>query len=135
MKNKNKDLEDWIEFIKNPGHLQDKDKTETTSQKKKIFVFDLHGYTLEGANTKVKKIILDCYQKNYKNILLVTGKGLHSNRQDNVFSSKDFNKLKNTVPDFIKNNEDVSSIIKSIKTASKEMGGEGALYITLKSKV
>ena len=48
---------------------------------------------------------------------------------------KDFNKLKNTVPDFIKNNEDVSSIIKSIKTASKEMGGEGALYITLKSKV
>ena len=125
----------WIEFIKNPGNLQDKDKTETTSQKKEIFVFDLHGYTLEGANTKVKKIILDCYQKNYKNILLVTGKGLHSNRQDNVFSSKDFNKLKNTVPDFIKNNEDVSSIIKSIKTASKEMGGEGALYITLKSKV
>ena len=95
----------------------------------------MHGYTLEGANIKVKKIILDCYQKNYKNILLVTGKGLHSNRQDNVFSSKDFNKLKNTVPDFIKNNEDVSSIIKSIKTASKEMGGEGALYITLKSKV
>ena len=63
MKNKNKDLEDWIEFIKNPGHLQDKDKTETTSQKKEIFIFDLHGYTLEGANIKVKKIIFRLLSK------------------------------------------------------------------------
>ena len=43
--------------------------------KKNRFIFDLHGLTLDKANSKVKDIILFCVENNYKEILLITGAG------------------------------------------------------------
>ena len=96
---------------------------------KKRFKFDLHGYTLENANKKVKEIILFCYDKKYHEILLITGKGLHSKLEDDVYSSVNMNKLKNSIPDFIKSDEDISKLIQNISQARQEEGGDGALII------
>ena len=69
----------WQEYTKNPNDLYDKDiNKEVNSTKKKRFKFDLHGYSLESANKKTEEIINKCFTEKYAEILLITGKGLHS---------------------------------------------------------
>ncbi len=128
-----KDLEVWENYIKNPKDIIDKDLNTGRSDKKlDRFKFDLHGFTLDKANEKVKELILFCKKNNYKEILLITGKGLHSNTSKDVYSSKDLSKLKFSVPNFIRSNSEISLIVSSISVANKSDGGEGALIIKLK---
>ena len=128
-----KDLKVWENYIKNPKDIIDKDLNTVRSDKKlNRFKFDLHGFTLDKANEKVKDLILFCKKNNYKEILLITGKGLHSNTSKDVYASKDLSKLKFSVPDFIRSNSEISFIVSSISVAKKSDGGEGALIIKLK---
>ena len=71
-------------------------------------------------------------EKGVKELLIVTGKGTHSDKKDNVYVSKEYNKLQNTLPEFIKNNLELSSKIEKIKQAPKELGGSGAFILKLK---
>ena len=137
--NKKKDLskEDkktWETYIKNPSDLFDKEKNLFQDKKRKErFKYDLHGYSLDEANQKVKEIIISCANENYKEILLITGKGLHSTSDKDSYVSKEFSKLKYSVPDFIKNNNDLKKLITSITDADRIDGGEGAILIRLKN--
>jgi DNA-nicking Smr family endonuclease len=88
---------------------------------------------LEEANKKVKDIIYHCVKNKFKELLLITGKGIHSNIKDNAYISKDLGKLKYSVPEFIKTNSDVNKLIISINDAEKKDGGEGAIIIKLKN--
>ncbi len=126
------DLNTWQEFINNPKNLYDKDKENKNIYKNNRYKLDLHGYTLDQANQKVKEIIEFCSEKKIQEILLITGKGLHSNTNDDVFKSKNFSKLKYSVPEYIKSNQNINKYISSIKEASQKDGGEGALLIKLK---
>ena len=85
-----------------------------------------------GTGKKVYEIITFCYQNGYSEILIITGKGIHSKSSKNVYISEDFSTLKNTIPDFIKNNSDLSSKISGIEQADKKSGGSGAFLIKLK---
>jgi len=49
-----------------------------------------------------------------------------------VYVSKEYNQLKNTIPDFIKNNSDLNSKIIKIAKANEKLGGGGALIVKLK---
>ena len=84
------------------------------------------------ANHKVKEIILSCVKKNYKEILFITGKGIHSNTDKDVYISKDLSKLKYSVPEFIKSDLDLSKHILSVSNADLSDGGDGAIIIKLK---
>ena len=64
----------------------------------------------------------------------MTGKGLHSDNLSNPYISKDLSILKYSVPEFIKNDEELMKIIIEIKEASMEDGGTGSFYIYLKKK-
>ncbi len=136
IKKKNISSEDqktWQNYINNPTDITDKEKpSNIKNTNRKRFKFDLHGYTLDAANKKVKEIILTCLEKKYDEILLITGKGLHSKNED-VFVSKDFGKIKYSVQEFLKNEIDIFDYIKSISVAEKKDGGEGAILIKLKS--
>ena len=127
------DINTWKSYIKSPTGITDKDniQNENNSHHNR-FRYDLHGFTLLEANEKVKEIILLCIKKNYKEILLITGKGIHSNTEKNVYASKDMSKLKYSVPEYIKSNLDLSKHIVSISNADKIDGGAGAIIITLK---
>ena len=128
-----KDLEDWKDYIKNPRDIVDKDLGKNTTKKNRNrFKFDLHGYTLIDANEKVKELILFCKKEEYKEILLITGKGIHSNSSQDVYVSNDLSKLRFSVPEYIKSNPEVSSYVASIATAKKFEGGDGAIIIKLK---
>ena len=128
-----KDLEDWKDYIKNPRDIVDKDLGKNRTKKNRNrFKFDLHGYTLIDANEKVKELILFCKKEEYKEILLITGKGIHSNSSHDVYVSNDLSKLRFSVPEYIKSNPEVSSYVASIATAKKFEGGDGAIIIKLK---
>ena len=126
-----KDKEDWSNFLKDTSRVTDKDQTPYTDNVEKRFRFDLHGLSLDEANKRVKEIVKSCSEKNYKEILLITGKGLHSNQED-VYKSSDLNKLRFSVPDFINSDPETSKLILSMANPSFKEGGEGALLIKLK---
>ena len=136
---KKKDLDQenkkaWEEYIKNPSDIYDKEKNYSKeNQRKERFKYDLHGYTLENANRKVREIILSCTENKYKEILLITGKGLHSTNDKDIYVSKNLGTLRYSVPEFIKSNEELNNSIISIKEADIKDGGEGALLIRLKN--
>ena len=131
------DIEVWNNYIKDPQDIVDKDvlSQKKNQPKQARYKFDLHGYTLLEANNKVKDIILSSVEKNYEEILLVTGKGIHSNTEEDIYTSKDFSKLKYSVPEYIRSNTDLSKFIKSISGADKRDGGDGAIIITLKKTI
>ena len=127
------DINTWKNYIKNPTDIINKDKIRENIQlNTNRFKYDLHGFTLDEANKKVKEIVLSCVEKNYKEILLITGKGIHSNTEKDIYISKDLSKLKYSVPEFIKSDLDLSKYIASISEASRIDGGDGAIIIKLK---
>ena len=65
-------------------------------------------------------------------IIVVTGKGLHSQNEKDPYVSKDLSILKYSVPEFISNNKILMNIIHEITDAKIEDGGSGAFYIFLK---
>ena len=136
--NKKKDLsqEDkktWEDYIRDPSDIYDKDRNNQKSNRKERFKFDLHGFTLDEANKKVKEILLFCIKNKYKELLLITGKGLHSSGDKDVYTSKEFGKLKFSVPEFIRSDLETSKLIVSINEAELKDGGEGAILIKLKN--
>ena len=135
LEEKDSDLKDWEKFLEEPGNIYNKDNDEAIGlNSNKKFKFDFHGYTIEKANLTIGKIISKCYENGVNEILVITGKGIHSKDID-VYNSTEYNKLKNTIPLFIKNQPSLSSKIKNIKTAPNDKGGEGALIIKLKKSI
>tara|TARA_B100000767_G_C19719665_1_gene516671 strand:- start:282 stop:698 length:417 start_codon:yes stop_codon:yes gene_type:complete len=122
----------WEEYTKNPKDIFDKDLAKRTFKKPKRFRFDLHGFTLTEANEKVRELIIDCQEKQFSEILFITGKGLHSNTDQNTYVSKELSKLKFSVPEYISSNKDLLDKMYSIEKASIIDGGEGAIIIKLK---
>ena len=73
----------------------------------KIQKLDLHGFSLNQANKKIKKFIIESFEDGYKKLLVITGKGLRSKVYKNPYLSEQMNILKYSVPEFIKNDEDL----------------------------
>ena len=129
-----KDLKTWETYIRNPSDLYDKDKNNKNNQaRKERFRFDLHGHTLDEANQRVRNIIFSCVKKKFREILFITGKGLHSNSDNDAYVSKDFSKLKYSVPDFIKSDGDLNKFVFSVSDADIKDGGEGAILVKLRN--
>jgi len=128
----NKDKRDWENFITSSDKLEDKDhiKKDKTSIKTKSI--DLHGFTLEEANKVIEQFINESYLENIKKLIVVTGKGLHSQNDKDPYLSKDLSILKYSVPDFIEGNQELMKKIFEIKDADIKDGGSGAFYIYLK---
>ena len=74
----------------------------------------------------------DWVVKNYKEILLITGKGIHSKKENSVYTSEKLTKLRNSIPEFIKNSEQLKNKVLMIEKAKREEGGDGAFILKLK---
>ena len=130
-----KDKKDWQDFIDGKEKLKNKDiNYNNRVNLQKNLSIDLHGYTLSEANEKIKKVIINSYNSGVKKILVVTGKGLHSQNEKDPYVSKDLSILKYSVPNFIEKNMELKNLITEMKEASLEDGGSGAFYIYLKKK-
>ena len=127
-----KDKKDWETFISGDQKLPNKDFKSSKQKFFKVKSIDLHGYTLEAANNKIEDFIYQSYREKINKLVVVTGKGLHSQNEKDPYVSKDLSILKYSVPEFIKNNKSLMNIINEIKDANVEDGGTGAFYIFLK---
>ena len=129
-----KDKKDWENFLSNDENLPDKELDLNHKKTKKVISFDLHGYSLEEANATIRDLIYDSYDKGINKIIIVTGKGIHSQNEKDPYVSRDLGILKYSVPEYIKNNNDLMNMINSIEDANIDDGGSGAFYIYLKKK-
>ncbi len=127
-----KDKKDWLKFIESKDKIPDKDIKNASSKNLKQKKIDLHGYSLDEANNLIKEFIQRSYEERINKIIVVTGKGLHSQNEKDPYVSKDFGILKYSVPEFIKSDKNLMNIINEIKEAKIEDGGSGAFYIFLK---
>jgi len=129
-----KDKKDWEKFLSSKEKLPNKDLKFSKEKTQKIRSLDLHGYTLQEANLKIENFVQQSYLDKVNKIIVVTGKGLHSQNENDPYASKDLSILKYSVPYFIKNNNELMKIINEIDNATIEDGGSGAFYIYLKKK-
>ncbi len=129
-----KDKKTWEEFLSNDQKIPDKDNFQSEIKSKKTRSLDLHGKTLDEANQIIENFIRKSYEDKVHKLIIVTGKGLHSNNEKDPYVSKDLGILKYSIPNFIKNNAELMELISNISEASVEDGGSGAFYIFLKKK-
>ena len=130
----NKDKKDWENFLLKKDKLPNKDNFKKNQRIKKTKTLDLHGYTLDDANRTIENFIKSSYEDKINKLIIVTGKGIHSDNEKNPYVSKDLSILKYSIPEFLKNNSELIDIISNIEEASIEDGGSGAFYIYLKKK-
>ncbi len=83
---------------------------------------DLHGYTLNSAKLLLQKFIYNCYEKNIRNILIITGKG-----QNNKGA------LKEEVPKWL-SGKFFNKYLVNFNVAPRHFGGEGALLVRIKNR-
>ena len=83
---------------------------------------DLHGETRDEAIKIVQKFVIDCYQKNFRSALIITGKGHHSAEKAPV--------LKKEVNLWLERNG--ASYITDFQEAPPRFGGSGAIWLNFK---
>ena len=127
-----KDKKDWHKFINSNEKLHNKDFKYQEKENPKIRSIDLHGYNLDEANKTIEDFINKAYLDNINKLIVVTGKGLHSDNEKDPYVSKELGILKYSVPEFISNNSGLMNLINEISDAEIEDGGSGAFYIFLK---
>lgn len=130
-------LEKYILFPKNNGLLKNKivnnnhiirnkSSNSVRSLKKKKLeldaILDLHGQTLYSAKLLLHKFMSNCYEKNIRNILIITGKGQNNKGV-----------LKEEVPKWLNDNL-LNKFLVNFNVAPKHFGGEGALLVRLKNR-
>ena len=130
-----KDKKDWIAFTKQMGNIKAKesDLLKENIKLSEVKKLDLHGFSLIEANQIVKNFIINSFNSGYKKLLIVTGKGLRSKSHENPYLSEKLSVLRNSVPEYIKKEENLANKITSISTADIKDGGEGAIYVFLKN--
>ena len=115
------------------GEIFKKPIKENKKQNQIDYKIDLHGYSLQESFTKIKSVVENCYQKDLRNILIVTGKGLRSRVKENPYLSEDLSLLKYAIPNFVKDN--FSDIINSMEEPDQSLGGSGAFLLRLKKRL
>jgi DNA-nicking Smr family endonuclease len=128
----NKDKADWEDFLSSKERLPNKDLNHKKKKYLKVRSIDLHGYSLDEANRLITKFIIESHIEKVSKLIIVTGKGLHSDNDKDPYISKDLGMLKYSVPEFINNSIELMNKIIEIKDADIKDGGSGAFYIYLK---
>jgi DNA-nicking Smr family endonuclease len=130
-----KDKKDWLAFTKQMGNIKAKesDLLKENIKLNEVKKLDLHEFSLNEANEKVKNFIINSFNSGYKKLLIVTGKGLRSKSHENPYVSEKLSVLRYSVPEYIKSDENLTNKINSISIADIKDGGEGAINIFLKN--
>ena len=130
------DLKDWQSFIENINSIEDKDAPldNLIIEKNNDRLFDirkdLHGLKMHEALDVVSNTVNDAIERKVRKILFITGKGLHSNKEQDPYASKDLSLLRYAVPEHIENN--FSDHVIKIEQSPIKLGGSGSIIVFLK---
>ena len=127
-----KQIFDNVKDVPDKEHQPDQTTEQTSSKKTRSSAcdsvkrpddeIDLHGKTRDEAIKIVQKFVIDCYQKNFRSALIITGKGHHSAEKAPV--------LKREVKLWLERNGD--SYITDFQEAPPRFGGSGAIWLNFK---
>ena len=129
-----KDKKDWEKFIKSSDKVENKDLNYETIRNVNKKTIDLHGYTLNEANNKIKDFIDKSFLEGVNIINVITGKGSRSKNKEDPYQSADLGILKYSVPEYIRNNKELMKKVKSIDLKSIHNVSKGNFNIILKKK-
>ncbi len=105
------------------GIDKNSDKKLSKGKFKIDYRLDLHGMTLDQAYEKLKFLFELSENKNFKCLLIITGKGLHSKDKT----------IKSSIIEWFAEPRFANKIIKYVDAHVKD-GGSGALYVLLRNK-
>ena len=111
-------------ILKPSANLSLDSRTKKQIKSKKLVfdsIIDVHGQTEEQAYKIIKNFIINSYLNNFKNIIIITGKGTNSQ-----------GKLKLKTPLWLKS-EELSKYVVGFTNLPNNKGGEGALFVKLKN--
>ncbi len=129
-----KDKKDWEDFINNNQKIPNKDRIIEKDFNKASKKIDLHGYNLRDANIAVNNLINDAYNSGVEKLIIVTGKGMRSNNEQDPYRSNKLSILKYSVPHYIQHDKELMKRIKEIDLKEVENLNSGNFSITLKIK-
>ena len=93
---------------------------------------DFHGCSLAEAKQIFLDTISDCFVKNYRCLLFITGKGVRKKPIDNLHNNKLFySKIRNDFMSWTLTNK-VQSRILNVQQANPKYGGDGAFFVYLR---
>ena len=104
------------------GIDKNSDKKLSSGKYKIDYKLDLHGETLDSAYNKVKLLFEKAELNNYRCLLIITGKGLHSQNKT----------IKSSITEWFMEPYFANRIIKYTDAHIKD-GGSGALYVLLRN--
>ncbi len=96
---------------------------------------DLHGMRQDEAHIALRRFLLSCQSRGLRFVLVITGKGKTVGASTAQFGDNDRERgvLKRNVPRWL-DEPDLRAIVVSFTTAAIQHGGEGAIYVHLRSK-
>lgn len=96
---------------------------------------DLHGMRQHEAHVALKHFLMSCQSRGLRYVLIITGKGKASGSQASHIGEGDRERgvLKRNVPRWL-DEPDMRAVVVSFTTAAIQHGGEGAIYVHLRSK-
>ena len=92
---------------------------------------DLHGCTEDAAFDKVINFVKNAYIKGRRCVAIITGKGLHVEKGDEIFKSRGV--LKERVPQWL-NLPEIRPLILAINHPQPKDGGSGVIKILIRRK-
>lgn len=99
---------------------------------------DLHGMRQNEAHAALRRFVLHCHNQDRRWVLVITGKGGPADARQNrdyghSWSEPERGVLRRNVPRWLAE-PDLRAIVVSYTTAAIHHGGEGALYLQLRSR-
>ena len=95
---------------------------------------DLHGLRQSEAHAALRAFLFRCQSRGQRYVLVITGKGKTASSSEHSYGGDgERGILKRNVPRWLEE-PDVRSIVVSYTTAAIHHGGEGAIYVHLRSK-
>jgi DNA-nicking Smr family endonuclease len=96
---------------------------------------DLHGMRQHEAHVALRGFLLSCQSRGLRYVLIITGKGkaMGSDATHAGEGDRERGVLKRNVPRWLEE-PDLRAVVVSFTTAAIQHGGEGAIYVHLRSK-
>ena len=94
-------------------------------------ILDLHGMTFKKAHKEVLSFVIQSSRKNFRLLLIITGKGQNNKKQHNFFQESGSGTLKEALPGWL-SLDPLKQLILNFTFAHNNHGGDGAYYVYLK---
>ncbi|WP_052699146.1 Smr/MutS family protein [Hyphomicrobium sp. 99] len=96
---------------------------------------DLHGMRQDEAHAALRSFLFSCHRRGLRFVLVITGKGKTSSKSpsEEGYGERERGVLKRNVPRWLDEPE-LRSVVVSFTVAAIQHGGEGAMYVHLRSK-